>query len=431
LGYVGCVTGACLGESGHTVWGVDVNETKVNMINNGKAPIVEKDIDQLMNKVVQNKSFTATTDYRLAVEKTDLSLICVGTPSRSNGSIDLGYIKRVVQNIGTQLRHKSTYFVVVIRSTVLPGTVEETVIPILEMYSGKKAGVDFGVCVNPEFLREGTSISDFYHPAKSVIGEIDKRSGDHLLKIYENIKAPVIRTKIKIAEMVKYTDNIFHGLKVTFANEIGTICKEMKIDSHEVMDIFCMDTKLNLSPHYLKPGFAFGGSCLPKDLRALLHESKIRDVEMTVIGSILESNKRHIAKVVSLLSKYKGKSMGFIGMSFKGGTDDLRESPVIEVIETLLGKGFKIQIYDKYVSLARLVGANKDYIEREIPHISLHMKQSLDDLVSNSEVIVICNQIEESDSIFKMVKKEQIIIDLARVVKNYDKLECQYQGICW
>jgi len=299
------------------------------------------------------------------------------------------------------------------------------------MYSGKKAGTDFGVCVNPEFLREGSSIEDFKNPAKNVIGEIDSRSGDHLLKIYEHIKAPVIRTKIRIAEMVKYTDNIFHGLKVTFANEIGSICKEMKIDSHEVMDIFCMDTKLNLSPHYLKPGFAFGGSCLPKDLRAILHESKIRDVDMTVIGSILESNKRQIGRVVNILHKYKGKKLGFIGLSFKGGTDDLRESPIIEVVETLLGKGFDIKIYDRFVSLARLIGANKDYIEREIPHVSHHMTQTIEELVNGSDVIVVCNKFDDTNTLVTMLKKEQVVIDLARIVKNPETINCQYHGISW
>lgn len=431
LGYVGCVTGACLADGGHMVIGVDVNKTKVDMVNNAKPPIIEKDISELTERVVKLKRYAATTDAFYAMQNSDIALVCVGTPSRPNGSINLMYIKRVAQYIGTALRKRDGYYLVVIRSTVLPGTVDDIVVPILEKCSGKRAGIDFGVCMNPEFLREGSSIHDFHHPPKNVIGEIDNRSGDLLLKIYNNIDAPVFRTKIRTAEMVKYADNCFHGLKVSFANEIGNLCKKMTIDSHEVMGIFCQDTKLNLSPNYLKPGFAFGGSCLPKDLRAIMYESKALDLELPVLGSILESNRRQIARVVNFLMQYKGKKIGFMGLSFKGGTDDLRESPVVEVIETLIGKGFHINIYDKYVSVSRLMGANKEYIEREIPHISSLMCMSVDELIFNADVLVVCNHSDENEAVIKKVGSDHVIVDLVRFVENGAGLKCTYHGICW
>jgi GDP-mannose 6-dehydrogenase len=299
LGYVGSVTGACLAELGHDVIGADINPFKVGLINGGKSPIVEKDIDTIIGKVVASGKFRATDDVAEAVRATDLALVCVGTPSRPNGSLELGAIRRVSGQIGRALKTHPRYFVVVVRSTVLPGTVENVVVPILERHSGKKAGRDFGVCMNPEFLREGTSVHDFYHPPKHVVGQIDRRSGTVLLKIYEHVDAQIFRVPIKIAEMVKYCDNSFHALKVAYANELGGLCREYGIDSHRVMDIFCSDTKLNISPAYLKPGFAFGGSCLPKDVRALASETKRMDLDSPILTSILASNKAQIAKVIS------------------------------------------------------------------------------------------------------------------------------------
>jgi len=432
LGYVGAVSGACLAEMGHHVTGVDPNSVKVDMMNDGNPPVIEKGLREVFRRVVTAGRLTATNDWKSAVWQTELALVCVGTPSRSNGSIDLKYVKRVAEHIGEALRTKQEYYVVAIRSTVFPGTVEETVIPILEKLSGKRAGKDFGVCMMPEFLREGSSVHDFYNPPKTVIGEFDGRSGESLAGIFKGIEAPMIRTEIRIAEMVKYTDNCFHALKVAFANEIGNICKSFDSDSHKVMDIFCMDTKLNLSPYYLKPGFAFGGSCLPKDLRALTYEARMHDIETPVLSSILESNRKQIQTVVKKLAAYKGRSLGFLGLSFKGGTDDLRESPLVELVETMIGKGFAVKIYDKYVSIAKLMGANKEYIEREIPHISSLMCKSVKELVRGSDVIVVGNVGSDfKETLLSETKAGQVVIDLVRILGNSDRIQGEYYGICW
>jgi GDP-mannose 6-dehydrogenase len=431
LGYVGSVTGACLAELGHEVTGADINPLKVGLINRGQSPIVEKDIDDILRKVVGNGRFKATQNVAAAVRATDLALVCVGTPSRPNGSLELGAVKRVSGQIGRALKTHPRYFVVVIRSTVLPGTVENVVLPILERQSGKKAGRDFGLCMNPEFLREGSSVHDFYHPPKHVIGELDRRSGSALLKIYTRVEAKTFRVPIKIAEMVKYCDNSFHALKVAYANEIGGLCREYRVDSHRVMDIFCADTKLNISPAYLKPGFAFGGSCLPKDVRALTSETRRLDLDAPILNAILPSNKAQIAKVIRTLLAFKGKKIGFLGLSFKGGTDDLRESPIVEVIETLLGKGYDIRIYDKYVSIARLVGANKSYIEKEIPHIAELIEEDIGDLAAFADVLVVANQSPEYTGLAKKLGRGKTLIDLVRIVDDRSKTRAAYRGNSW
>jgi len=432
LGYVGCTCAGCLAKMGHKVIGVDANPIKVNMINQGKSPIVEKDINEIIREAVKNRYLKATTDWYEAIIRTDMALICVGTPSKPNGDIDLKYIERVSKQIGKALKNRKNYFVVVVRSTVLPGTVEYKVIPILERNSKKKVGKDFGVCMNPEFMREGSSVYDFYHPSRIVIGEYDKKSGDRLKKIYKGIEAPIVRTDIKVAEMIKYADNSFHALKVVFANEIGNICKKLGIDSHKVMDIFCMDKRLNLSSYYFKPGFAFGGSCLPKDLRAILYKAKDLDVDTPVLKGILPSNNRHIEAVIKRLLEHREKSLGFLGLSFKPGTDDLRESPIVEVIERMLGKGCKIKIYDRYVSVARLMGANKEYIEKEIPHISSLMCRSPEEVVKEADVIIIGNRDLQFKRVLKGIRENQIIIDLVRIVKDRKEIKKGiYYGICW
>lgn len=432
LGYVGCVSGACLAKDGHIVIGVDVNPIKVDMINKGKSPIVEKDINEIIEDTVKSGNLSARADWKNAVKETDVALVCVATPSSSNGNIDLKYIKRVCEHIGEGLKDKQRYFVVVIRSTVLPGTIENEVIPVLERASGKKVGNDFGVCMNPEFMREGSSVYDFYNPAKIVIGEYDKRTGNVAEEMYKGIDAPVIRTDIKVAEMIKYADNTFHALKVTFANEIGNICKKLDIDSHKLMDIFCMDTKLNLSPCYLKPGFSFGGSCLPKDLRAITYKAKTLDIDTPVLNNVLTSNRKQVQMVINKLLEYKGKRLGFLGLSFKGGTDDLRESPMVELIETMLGKGFKVLIYDKYVSLSRLMGANKEYIEKEIPHISSLMCSSLKELLKKADIIIIGNKEVEFKRAIKELRNNQVIIDLVRMVEDKAQIKKgTYYGLCW
>lgn len=431
MGYVGCVSGTCLAGLGHTVIGVEPNRLKVDLINAGKSPIVEKGLDELLAAQVKAGQFKATTDWEDAIKSSDMAFVCVGTPSRSNGSINTGFLQRVCEQIGQALRVRDGYFTVVIRSTVIPGTVEKKLIPVLEQHSGKKAGADFGVCMNPEFLREGTSVEDFHNPPNTVIGELDPRSGEALAELYRPVPGPVFRTPLRVAEMVKYANNTFHALKVSFANEIGNFCKEMAIDSHKVMEIFCQDRKLNLSPYYLKPGFAFGGSCLPKDLRALTYEARTLDVETPVLSSILESNRAQVLKVMQKLMEYKGRTLGFLGLSFKGGTDDLRESPIVELIEMLIGKGFNLRIYDRHVSLARLMGANKEYIEREIPHVSRLMCASAEELIGGSDVIVVGNHDDEFARLLNPLPARKTVVDLVRISGPAAQNDGQYYGICW
>ena len=430
LGYVGAVSAGCLSAEGHQVIGVDPNRVKVDLINRGQTPIIEKDIDRLIAEGRESGRLSATTDVAEAVKATDMSLICVGTPSQLNGSLDLSYVRRVCEEIGAALRDFDGFHVVVARSTMLPGTMRDIVIPTLEFASGLNAGRDFGVCNNPEFLREGTAVYDFYNPPKTVIGETDNRSGDLLASIYKDLEAPLVRTTVETAEMVKYTDNVWHALKVSFANEIGNICKAVDIDGHAVMDIFCKDTKLNLSPYYMKPGFAFGGSCLPKDVRALTYKAKSLDLDVPILNSIMPSNQRQVEKGLSMITAGPGKRIGILGFSFKAGTDDLRESPVVEVIERLLGKGYEIQIYDKNVNIASLVGANKDFILNQIPHISRLMRESMDEVVSGADVIVIGNGSEEFRDILDRTTDGQRIVDLVRIV-NQKSVPGSYDGICW
>jgi len=431
MGYVGCVSGTCLAGLGHKVIGVEPNQLKVDLINGGKSPIVEKGLDELLAARVRDGQFKATTDWAEAVVSSDMAFVCVGTPSRANGSINTNFLQRVCEQIGQALRKREGWFTVVIRSTVIPGTVEKVLIPILEQHSGKRAGVDFGVCMNPEFLREGTSIEDFHHPPNTVIGELNSRSGEALVELYRPVPGPVFRVTLREAEMVKYANNAFHALKVSFANEVGNFCKELAIDSHKVMEIFCEDRKLNLSPYYLKPGFAFGGSCLPKDLRAITYEARTLDVEMPVLSSVLESNRAQVNRVVRKLMEFKGRTLGFLGLSFKGGTDDLRESPIVELIELLIGKGFAIRIYDRHVSLARLMGANKEYIEREIPHVSRLMCATAEELIGGSDVIVVGNRDEEFTRLLNPLPARKTVVDLVRICNPAPSSHGQYYGICW
>jgi GDP-mannose 6-dehydrogenase len=430
MGYVGVVSAACLASEGHTVVGVDPNNNKVKLINDGISPIMEKDLDTLLRSGSTSGLISATNDSKLAVNTTDISFICVGTPSQLNGSLDLKYVRNVCEEIGEALRDKDEFHVVVARSTMLPGSVQNLVIPTLEQASGKKSGIDFGVCNNPEFLREGTAVYDYRNPPKIVIGETDERSGDVLESLYKQLDAPLIRTDIETAEMVKYTDNVWHALKVGFANEIGNLCKEIGIDSHAVMDIFCQDTKLNLSSYYMKPGFAFGGSCLPKDVRALSYKAKSLDLELPIIGHILANNQKQIERGMDMITAKGNRKVSVLGFSFKAGTDDLRESPLVEVIERLLGKGYDLRIYDKNVNLAKLTGANKDYILNAIPHISKLMVDNLEAAIAHGETIVIGNGAPEFRDILAMTHENQIIVDLVRVVAH-GSIEGRYDGICW
>jgi GDP-mannose 6-dehydrogenase len=431
LGYVGSVSAAAFAADGHEVVGVDVNADKVGAINEGRSPIVEPGLDELLKRGADEKRLRATTNTAEAVHGTDLSLICVGTPSRRNGSLDLTYLERVCEQIGDAIKDKNDYHVVVVRSTVLPGTTHGIVIPALERRSGKKYGEGFGVAVNPEFLREGTAIKDFRQPPLTLVGHNHAADATPTKALYDGIEAPLFSTSIRVAEMMKYTSNAWHAVKVVFANEIGNLCKRVGVDSHEVMDIFCQDEKLNLSPYYLKPGFAFGGSCLPKDVRALQYRAKEVDLEMPMINSVLGSNRMQVQHAIDQIVETGKKKVGLFGFSFKAGTDDLRESPMVILAEALLGKGYELSIYDKNVSLARLVGANKQYIEEQIPHLSRHLSTSLDDVIEKCEVIVIGNGAPEFAEAVTKCRPDQIVIDLVRLPIDFSKVQARYDGICW
>ena len=431
LGYVGCVSAACFAKEGHEVTGVDVNPVKVEIINSGRSPIVEAGIGELIEEMVAAGRLRATTDSAEAVAASDLSIVCVGTPSRDNGSLDLNYVKRVCQEIGAALERKQERHTVVIRSTMLPGTIEGTVTPALEVYSGKKAGRDFGVCMNPEFLREGTSIRDFYDPPFTIIGTADAEAAEALKTLYRGIEAPVHVAATGVAEMMKYASNCFHGLKVGFANEIGNVCKSLGVDSHEVMRLFCLDTKLNISPTYLRPGFAFGGSCLPKDLRAVTYRAKQNDVPTPILSAVLESNEKQIQRAYDMVQAAGSRKVGILGLAFKAGTDDLRESPIVSLVEMLIGKGMQLSIYDREVSSARLIGANREYIEREVPHVWELMKGDMGEVLAGADTIVIGNSSPEFRGIEPRLRDGQVVIDLVRAFGPKVSDGNGYRGICW
>ena len=431
LGYVGCVSAACLAKDGNEVIGVDVSQIKIDLLASGRSPIVEPGLNELIEQFVGDGRLQVSKDVSYAVLNTEISLICVGTPSNENGSLKLDYVKNVCREIGRVLGDKSDYHVVVIRSTVLPGTVENLLIPILEESSGKKVGVDFGVCMNPEFLREGTAIRDYYKPSYVVIGEFDSKSGERVSTLYGEIEAPFFRVPIRIAEMVKYVSNSFHALKIAFANEVGSLSRVQGIDGQQVMEIFCTDTQLNISPTYLRPGYAFGGSCLPKDVRALLYRAKELDVDCAVLGSVLPSNQKQIEQSVKMVERTGRKKVGFLGLSFKPDTDDLRESPAVILAETLLGKGYCIKIYDDKVELSRLIGANKTFLENELPHIASLMCSSMEELISQSDVIVITNGSKAFRQAPELMNKDQILIDLVGVAKEGRAIPGVYEGIGW
>ena len=429
LGYVGTVTAGCLASKGHTVIGVDKNETKVSMFDSGRSPIIEAGVDQLLTAARSQGRMRATANAAEAIRESDVSLVCVGSPSEGNGSLNLGYVTKVCSEIGEAMRRLSRRHTVIIRSTVLPGTMRKVVIPLLEESSGGRAATDFDVCFNPEFLREGTAVEDFHHPPKTVVGEFRGSGADMALALYDGVDAPVFRTTLEVAEMVKYVDNTWHAIKVGFANEVGSICKALEIDSGSVMDIFCQDTKLNLSSYYLRPGFAFGGSCLPKDVRALRYRARTLDVEVPILNAILASNEAHIQRGIDLVLHQHKKKVGILGFSFKASTDDLRESPMVELIERLIGKGYELAIYDRNVSLARLTGANRDYILNLIPHISGLMRESIDDVLECSEVVVVGNAAAEFNQLAEKLRPEQTLIDLVRLGGKFNK--DNYVGICW
>lgn len=431
LGYVGCVTAACLAQDGNEIIGVDVQQAKVDTILAGKSPIVEPGLDELIAKGIASERLTAVTSARDAIMQTDLSLICVGTPSNGNGNLKLDYIQAVCREIGEMLAQKESYHTVVVRSTVLPGTVSQTIIPLLEKHSGKRAGCDFGVAMNPEFLRESSAIEDYYSPAVIVIGELNEESGAAVEHMYETIPAPMVRVDLETAEMVKYVNNAFHALKVTFANEVGSLAKLHGIDSRGVMDILCMDKRLNISNAYLRPGQAFGGSCLPKDVRALVYRAKQKDLTVPLLSSLLPSNQLQIQRSIRMVEQTGAKNVAILGLSFKAGTDDVRESPTIAIVETLVGRGYSVRIYDETVQIDNLTGVNKSFLEREIPHITTLMCNSLEETIAEADVVVVTNGSPIFQQVMYMMKEEQVLIDLVGIDRTNGAMKVNYNGICW
>jgi GDP-mannose 6-dehydrogenase len=429
LGYVGCVSLGCLARNGHTVIGVDVSETKVKQINSGLATIIEKDIDHIIREEHNKCRISATTDYSRAILDTEISIVAVGTPSSTTGHLNLEYIFKVAENFGRILRAKEQFHVIVIRSTVLPGTSAKFA-DIIEEYSGKRRNVDFAMVSNPEFLREGTAVHDYYHPPLTLIGSESPEAAEKVASLYNHLPAEVVVTEVKVAELMKYVNNTFHALKVSFGNEIGNICSALKIDSHKVMEIFCKDKELNISPYYFKPGFAFGGSCLPKDLKGLQTLAHDHYVKTPLIESIDKTNDLQISRAVEMIQQTKKRKLGFLGLSFKAGTDDLRNSPAVALIETLLGKGYEIAIYDKNVHLSNLTGTNKEYIDTHIPHLSKLMKSQISELMHESEIIIVNNKEKEYIDILTNVEWSHPIIDMVRLPQEIREKK-NYKGINW
>ncbi|MEQ8554279.1 MAG: UDP-glucose/GDP-mannose dehydrogenase family protein [Cyclobacteriaceae bacterium] len=429
LGYVGAVSCACFAKLGHEVIGVDVSELKVKLINDGKAPIVEKDLEEYIAEGRSKGVIQATREIEGAISESSLSLVCVGTPSQLNGSIDLSYIYGVVGEIAEELKKIDHYHVVIIRSTVAPGTIRECE-KLIGTISGKKVGEDFDVVSNPEFLREGTAIQDFWSPPYTIIGARSGKAIDLVKQLYIGVDAPVYILQPEESEMIKYANNNFHAVKVTFANEIGNICKELGVDGHKVMDIVAKDKKLNLSSYYLKPGFAFGGSCLPKDVRGLSYRAQQLDVKVPMLSSLMESNEYQVARGLRLVQNEHSKKIGFLGFSFKADTDDLRESPVVTLIELLIGKGYDLSLYDKNVMLSKLTGKNKAYITGHIPHIGALLKNNVEEVLERSEVIVIGNRSKEFSDLLPKMMHNKKVIDLVRLDPDLTS-EGNYVGICW
>lgn len=431
LGYVGCVTAACLARRGHRVIGVDVAKSKVDLLNAGTATIVEEGIGELVREMHAVGRLCATTSAAEAVSGSDVSLICVGTPALPNGSIDLTYVERVATQIGEALRTATRRHTVIVRSTVLPGSTDAVIRPALERASGMQAGRDFGLVMNPEFLREGTAIRDFEEPPFTVVGADDDASACVATSLYEGLTAPTHVVPTRVAETLKYACNAYHGLKVGFANEIGRICKALDVDSHEVMRLFVMDTKLNVSAAYLRPGFAFGGSCLPKDLRAITYRARQLDVDTPILRATLESNEQHIARAFEMIQATGRRQVGVLGLAFKAGTDDLRESPMVTLVERLIGKGLHVVIYDREVSQARLIGANREYIEREIPHIWSLFRTSIEEIIAQSDLVVIGNGSPEFAGVAERLPAGHLLIDLVRATKGRTSDGVAYEGIAW
>ena len=421
MGYVGSVSAACLASVGHSVIGVDVDEHKLSMIRQGRSPINEPGLDALLGRMVNDGLLTATNDTPAAVHAADISLICVGTPSRKNGSLESCYLEKVMEAVGAALKGRSEYHVIAVRSTLLPGVLVSRLIPILEQASGRKVGTNLGVCVNPEFLREGSAIKDFEKPPYTVIGESDTKAGDALLRVYAHLEAPVFRVAPDEASMVKYASNNFHALKVAFANEIGAICQKLDIDGQQVMRVFCEDRELNISPRYLRPGFGFGGSCLPKDLRAITYVAKDRDLTTPLLNSVLASNDAHIQRVVDVVLEERRKGVLMLGLSFKVGSDDLRESPFVRLAQDLIGKGVPLRIYDPDVALRDVFGRNRAYVDEHLPHVGQLVVHQLDEVLAASDVVIVGKKLPDVAGLPSRLRG-QLVIDLVGVPELHDAL---------
>ncbi|HEX8814852.1 MAG TPA: nucleotide sugar dehydrogenase [Terriglobales bacterium] len=432
LGYVGTVTAACLAHQGNRVMGVDLNATKVEAMDAGRSPIVEPEVGDFIAEAHRAGRLSATSDSEKAVLETEISILCVGTPSLRNGKLDLGHVAPVCEQIGAVLRKKNSFHLIVLRSTVLPGTAETVVIPALERSSGKRLGAGFGVCVNPEFMREGTAVADFMNPTITVIGAADPAHAAVLRELYRWVPGKVFETSFRSAEMVKYVCNTWHAVKVSFANEIGSVAKGLDVDVESVMEIFAADTKLNISASYLKPGFAFGGSCLPKDVRALHYRAKELDLELPLLESILASNQAHLERAVEMILNTGKRKIAMLGLSFKAATDDLRESPQVQLVKRLIGEGCEIRIWDHSVSLGRLIGSNRQYIEEAIPHIGSLLLPNMDQVVRDAELIVIATRDVDREALQSHARADQIVIDLVNLEKAR-RLEsvAELAGICW
>jgi len=431
LGYVGAVSLACLARDGHSVIGVDVDQAKLDLIRGGKTPVVEEGMVDLMAQAAANGRVSVTTDVIQAVTDSDLSLICVGTPSAPNGSQDQSAMLRLAHDLGRAMRQKSDEHVFVFRSTLVPGTVEEVLRPIIEQESGKKDGADFHVCFQPEFLREGTSIRDYDKPPFTIVGANAEAPVARLRELFAHLPCEIHATSIRAAEMVKYCCNNFHALKITFANETARLCEALDVDAFEVMDLVCKDRQLNISPAYLKPGFAFGGSCLPKDLRATLYMSKMRDVELPMHAGIVQSNRAHIDHAIAKVLASGRRRVGMIGLSFKTGTDDLRESPLVLLAEHFIGKGLALKVYDPEVHLSRLLGANRRFIEQHIPHLDSLIHGDIETVIAQSDVLVVgLSDARTFDALKRLVREDQTVLDLVSIPQR-ETLKGSYMGLCW
>ena len=430
LGYVGSVSAACFAHMGHKVTGVDISKTKVEMLDNGRSPIIEARMDELVAQANKSCRLHATTDSIAAVLASDVSFVCVGTPSLKSGKLDLSHVEHVSREIGTALKQKKAFHTVVLRSTVLPGTTETLMIPAIESTSEKKHGTDFAVCYNPEFMREGSAVGDFLQPPYTILGS---QSPEHLIamrELYKEVPASMFETSIRVAEMVKYVSNLYHAVKVGFANEVGTLCKHLGVETDQVTKIFMSDTKLNISSAYLAPGFAFGGSCLPKDLRAITYRGKELDLELPLLESLMLSNAQHVDRAVEAVLATGKRKIAMLGLSFKAGTDDLRESPQVQLIKRLLGEGCQVKIWDKDVSLGRLAGSNRQYIEEVIPHIGSLLSADMPEVLQGGEVVIVGTKIERAE-LGKLLAPGQIVIDLVNLDPARRPEAKAYQGICW